>query len=180
MTAFAVRPQIGEHRFQMFDRPLHPELFETVSYRKVTKGKCTISLRVIPYGHVMEWTMGRMTAAEVVAGPAQPLPLRGRRLNHAFDSNHAGQFRFGPIRYCMQMQVERLDAEQFLQVNCDLIVDGVNRGLLVRHGARYRSELSALSWLDVTPVVGGVVLYAIHTIPHERAILKTQSLIEPR
>lgn len=179
MTSLAVRPKVNEHRFQMFDRPLHPELFETMSLRKVTKGACTICLRVIPHGHVMEWKMGKLIVAEVVAGPDQLLPVGNRRLDQLFHSNHSGQFRLGPVTYRMQMQVERLDDEQFLQVNCDLIVDGVNRGLLIRHGSPSRSELCPLSWLDVTPVVGGVVLYAIHTFPHERAILKTQSLIEP-
>jgi hypothetical protein len=179
MTVTAVRPRVDEYQFRFFDRPLHPELFETVSSREVTKGACTIRLRVIPHGHVIEWSAAGVTAAELIARPDQPLPTRGQRLAHRFDGGHAGTCRLGAVKYRVQLQVERFDARLFRRVHEDLIVDGVKRGLLVRHDPWQRTGLSPLSWLDVTPVVGGLAVFAIHTFPGDLAIAKSQSLIEP-
>ena len=179
MTASAIRPHVDDYFFRLYDRPLHPELFETVALRRVIKGGCTIALRVTPNGHVLEWSAAGVTAVELTAGPEQPLPKWGRRLAHRFDGGHAGSCRLGAVKYQMQMQVERFDAELFLRVHDELIVDGAKRGLLVRHEPKYRMGLSPLSWVEVTPVIGGLAVFAIHTFPHDLAIAKTQSLIEP-
>ena len=179
MIPSAIHPRVDDYLFRLYDRPLHPELFETVVLRRVIKGGCTIALRVTPNGHVLEWSAAGVTAVEVTAGPDQPLPERGRRLAHRFDGGHAGSCRLGAVRYRMQMQVERFDPELFLRVHDELIVDGVTKGLLVRHDPKYRMGLPPLSWIEVTPVLGGLAIFAIHTFPLDCAIAKTQSLIEP-
>jgi hypothetical protein len=180
MLATAVRPRVDDYLFRLYDRPLHPELFETLSMRRVTKGGCTITLRITPTGHVLEWTAAGVTVAEVTTGPDQPLPDRGQRLAHRFAGGRSGTCRLGPnVRYRMIMQVERYSAEVFLRVHDECLADGAGRGLLIHHDPVHRMGLAPLSWVDVTPVIGGLTVSSMHTFPNDLAVAKTQSLIEP-
>jgi hypothetical protein len=180
MTAAQQNYRIGEFFFRLYDRQLHPELFEVISSRAVNRGPCEISIRVTPYGHVLEWRLGKIIVVELTASPKQMLPQRGLLISHGFEANHSGNCQLSSShRYRVLSQVERLNNEEFQIVHDEMIVDGNKRGLFVYRTEATRSRLPALSWIDVTPLVGGLAVSAIHTFPEERAIAKTQSLIEP-
>lgn len=176
----ARQPAIVDFRFRLFNRPLHPELFDVLSNRTVTQGTCTIAVSVMPWGHLVHWHAGGATAVELTAGPDQPLPDRGLLLDYRFDRDRSGDCPFAPgLRYRMLSQIERLSADHFDAVHADLLVDGRRRGLLVARPTASRFRLPALTWIDITPLVGGLAVTALHTFPGELALAKTQSLIEP-
>lgn len=174
------QPAIGDFRFRLFNRPLHPELLDVVSNRTVTRGACTIAVSVMPWGHVVHWQANGVTAVELTAGPEQPLPERGLLLDYRFDRDRSADCPFAPgWRYRLLSQIERLPTDHFEAVHADLLVDGRRRGLLVSRPSASRLRLPALTWIDITPLVGGLAVTALHTFPAERAVAKSQSLIEP-
>lgn len=172
--------RVSQTMFRLFNRRLHPELFEVLSSREVNKGKCNISVQITPTGHLLQWQMGEMIVVELTAGPQQTLPARGQLIAYSFDGSKSGDCLISDThRYRVLSQVEKLNPTDYETVHDELLVDGRQRGLLVCRMNGTRSILPAISWVDVTPLVGGLALSTIHTYPNELAIAKTQSLITP-
>ncbi|OWK43912.1 DUF2617 family protein [Fimbriiglobus ruber] len=174
-----IRPRVADLEFRVYDRPLHPELFETLALRRVRRDGYSLAVRMIPTGHVLEWAKGDAYLAEMTTTTDQPLPAHGRRLAHPFRGEKRGRYEVAPgVRYQMNLQVEVLAPEVFLHVHEELIADGAKRGLLFHFRPHYRLGLSPIGYVTVEPVPSGLCVAAFHTFPDEFAVVKTQSLIE--
>ena len=86
-----VRPRVAELLFRLYDRPLHPELFDVLVARTVKRDGYTLSVRLTRTGHALGWTDGRVHLEEVTATAEMELPETGRRLGHGFDGNWGGR-----------------------------------------------------------------------------------------
>ena len=62
-----VRPRVAELVFRLYDRPLHPELFDVLAGRTVKRDGYTLSVRLTRTGHVLGWSDGRVHLEEVTA-----------------------------------------------------------------------------------------------------------------
>ena len=173
-----VRPRVAELVFRLYDRPLHPELFEVVASRVLKRDGYTLSVRLTRTGHVLGWTDGQVHLEEVTATADMDLPAGGLRLAHAFDRGWGGRCRFGGVRYQVSSQLEVLAAEQFGHVHEELAADGARKGLVYHCKAENRLSLSPLGVVIATAVPRGLSATAFHTFPDELALVKTQSLIE--
>src|SRR3954447_10826603 len=78
------RPTVAELVFQLYARPLHPELFEVVAERRVRHPDFHLAVRVTRTGHVVTWDDGKTFLTEATATPDLELPQRGRLLHHPF------------------------------------------------------------------------------------------------
>ena len=174
-----VRPKVADLVFRLYDRPLHPELFEVVANRAVKRDGYTLSVRLTPTGHVLGWTDGRVHLEEVTATADMELPTAGCRLGHKFDGGRGGRCAFpGGVRYQVSSQLEVLAPEQFPHVHKELADDGARKGLVFHCKTGNRLGLSPLGVVIATAVPAGLSLTAFHTFPDELALIKTQSLIE--
>jgi Protein of unknown function DUF2617 len=173
-----VRPRVGELLFRLYDRPLHPELFDVLLCRTLKRDGYTLSARLTRTGHVLGWTDGRVHLEEVTATPNMELPENGRLLAHAFDGGQRGRIELGGVRYQVSSQLEVLPAEQFMHVHEELALDGAKKGLVFHCKSGNRLGLSPLGMVIVTAVPSGLSATAFHTFPDEFALIKTQSLIE--
>ena len=79
IAVLTVRPKIAELVFQLYGRPLHPELFQTYCSRTVERGDYQAKIEITSAGHVVTWRYGRFTLTEVAASARHPLP-KARRL----------------------------------------------------------------------------------------------------
>jgi hypothetical protein len=68
----------------------------------------------------------------------------------------------------------------FLHVHEELAADGARRGLLFHFRPQHRLGLTPLGFVTVDAIPTGLSIAAFHTFPDEFAVVKTQSLIEPR
>jgi len=174
-----VRPRVAELVFRLYDRPLHPELFDVFACRTVTRDGYTLSVRLTRTGHVLGWTDGRVHLEEVTATAEMELPEGGRRLSHQFDGGRNGRIECaGGVRYQISSQLEILPPEQFVHVHEELAADGARKGMVFHCRAGNRLGLSALGVVIVAAVPSGLSATAFHTFPDEFALIKTQSLIE--
>ncbi len=173
-----VRPRVADIVFRLYDRPLHPELFDVLLCRTVKRDGYTLSARLTRTGHVLGWTDGRIHLEEVTATAEMELPETGRRMAHHFEGSRGGRVELGSVRYQVSSQLEVLAPEQFLHVHEELAIDGARKGLVFHCRSSNRLGLSPLGVVILTTVPSGLNATAFHTFPDEFALIKTQSLIE--
>ena len=177
-TSF-VRPRVSELVFRLYDRSLHPELFDARATRRVERDGYRLVVQITPTGHTLAWADGAATLTEVTAAADQDLPASGRRLGHPFRGGRAGRCQLRPgVRYQVSCHVEVLTPEQFGHVHEELLADGVKKGLVFHAHPAHRLSLAPLGVVIVEALPGCLSVAAFHTFPDELAILKTQSLIE--
>lgn len=173
------RPRVADLVFRVYDRPLHPELFDALAVRRLTRGEAAVSVRITPTGHVLEWSRGPARLTEVTADAELPLPDIGRKIAQRFRGGHRGRCQIDPrTRYEFSLSVEVLAPEVFLHVHEELAADGAKRGLLFHFRPHHRLGLTPLGLVTVEAVPSGLAAHAFHTFPDEFTVVKTQSLIE--
>lgn len=178
MGVALVRPRVAEVEFRLYDRPLHPELFDAVAAKTVVRDGRRLTVRLTRTGHTLGWTCGVAHVEEVIAGADQELPEIGRRLAHRFDAGRRGRCEFPGVTYQMASQVEVLDPEQFVHLHAELVADGAKKGLVYHCTEGNRLGLSPLGVVIVEALPRCLSVTAFHTFPDEFAVVKTQSLIE--
>jgi hypothetical protein len=182
MSRPIVRPPVADLTFRMYDRPLHPELVETLAVRQVRRAESVLTVRVTPTGHVLEWVRGPACVTEVTATADTELPEAGRRLAHRIGpGEQQGRCVVGSgVRYQVTTSTEVLPPEVYLHVHEELAADGARRGLLFHFRPHHRLGLTPLGFVAVETLPSGLAVAAFHTFPDEFTVVKTQSLIEPQ
>ncbi|MCS6863719.1 MAG: DUF2617 family protein [Gemmataceae bacterium] len=179
MGGVFVRPRVAEVVFRVYDRPLHPELFDVVATRRVERDNYRLVVRLTRTGHTLSWTSGTTHIEEVTATLDQHLPEAGIRLTHRFDSRRRARCDFTTTKYQIESQVEVLQPEPFVHFHAELVADGERKGLIYHCKTANRIGLSPLGLVIVEALPRCWSVTAFHTFPDELAVLKTQSLIEP-
>jgi len=179
MAVPLIRPKVSDVVFRLYERPLHPEFFEVLNSRTLTRDGYTLSVRLTRTGHVLSWNDGHVHLEEVTATGEMGLPELGRRLAHDFHSSRDGRCDLpGGIRYRISSQLEVLPLEQFLHFHEEMLQEGSRKGMVFHCKTGNRLGPSPLGVVIVQTVSSGLSTSAFHTFPEELAIIKTQSLIE--
>lgn len=171
------RPKLGELVYRLYDRPIHPELFEPVAIRTLERGGATLVARLTATGHVLEWHRGDEHLVELTTTGDQDLPA-GHRLLHRFHGERRGRCDLAGVRYQVGLQAEILPPEVFLNVHDELVADGSRRGLIFHFAPHRRMALTPLGFIAVESLPSGLAVATFHTFPAEYAVVKTQSLFE--
>ena len=176
-----LRPPVCDLVFQLYGRPLHPELFDILAVRKIRREDYELTVRITRTGHVLSWENPDVILTEVTAAADQPLPERRRLLHYRLRQEHNGRLTCAHgIHYQMSFQVEVLAPELFVHVHDELIADGSKRGLLHNFPSHNRLALAPLGFISAEARPGCLILSSFHTFPTEHTVVKTQSLIERR
>ena len=173
-----VRPRVSDVVFRLYDRALHPELFDAVAAKTVVRDGRRLTVRLTRTGHTLGWTDGSVHLEEVIAAADQELPEAGVRLAHRFDGGCGRRCEFAGVTYQTLAHVEVLDPEQFVHLHAELVADGERKGLVYHCTRGNRVGLSPLGVVIVEALPRCLSATAFHTFPDEFAVLKTQSLIE--
>src|SRR5437667_9944914 len=181
MNAYSVRPPVCDLIFQLYGRPLHPELFDIVALRKIRRDDYELTVRITRTGHVITWENRDVVLTEVTAAADQPLPDKRRLLSYRLRGEHSGGLACAHgISYQMSFQVEVLPQEVFFHVHDEILADGGKRGLLHNFQPNHRLSLAPLGFVTVEARPGCLILTTFHTFPDEHTVVKSQSLIERR
>lgn len=179
-TRIQLRPPVEEMVFQIYGRPLHPELFEILASRRIQGNDFTLDLWITTTGHVITWNNGRSRLTELTtAGPDSP--GWGQLLSHKLRGERCDMLGTLPnLNYQVSFQVETLPPNLFQTVHQEILADGGRRGLLLAFNPNHRWALNPVSAIHVESRDGCLSLATFHTFPDEMAVVKTQSLIERR
>jgi hypothetical protein len=181
MSVYFLRPRVSDLVFQLYGRPLHPELFDILAQRKIQREDYELTVRITRTGHVVSWENADVHLTEVAAAADQPLPEKRRLLHRRLRHEHSDTLTCAHgINYQMTFQVEVLPPEIFVHVHDEILADGSKRGLLHNFRPHNRLALSPLGFIAVEARPGCLFLSAFHTFPEEYTVVKTQSLIEKR
>src|SRR5262245_21019378 len=181
MSVYFVRPRVSDLVFQLYGRPLHPELFEILAVRKIQRDDYQVTLWITRTGHVITWENRDVLLTEVTAAAEQELPEQRRLLDYRLRGEHTGQLACAHgVAYQTSFQVETLAPEIFLHVHDELLADGGKRGLLHNFQPNHRLAVAPLGRIEVEARPGCLFLSTFHTFPEENTVIKSQSLIEKK
>ena len=172
------RPKVAELTFQLYGRPLHPELFQIYRSRRVERGKYQAKIDITSGGHVITWRYGNVTLTEVAAAAQNPLPKTRRLLCHRLKGEHHDMHRCRSAAYQMGFQLEIAGPDIFWAFQQDLLRDAQRSGLLYTFDGGGRMALGAVSYIQLETRDRSLLIQAFHTFPEDLAIVKTQSLFE--
>src|ERR671924_2361806 len=89
MSVPSLRPRVADLVFQLYGRPLHPELFDILAVRKIQREDYALTVRITRTGHVISWENEDVYLTEVTAAAAQELPERRRLMHYRLRSEHS-------------------------------------------------------------------------------------------
>lgn len=181
MSVHSLRPRVAELVFQLYGRPLHPELFEILAVRKVQREDYDLTIRITRTGHLITWENSKLHLTEVAAAANQPLPEKRRLLSYRLRGEHTGTLACAHgIHYETCFQVETLPEEIFLHIHDEILSEGAKRGLLHNFQPNHRLAVAPLGYISAEARPGCLIVSAFHTFPDENTVVKSQTLIERR
>src|SRR5579875_977690 len=91
MSVDFLRPAVGDLVFQLYGRPLHPELFDILAVRKIQREDYELTVRTTRTASVISWENAHVHLTDVTAASEQELPERRRLLHYKLRSEHNGR-----------------------------------------------------------------------------------------
>lgn len=178
MNATLTRPRVADLVFQLYGRPLHPELFDILTVRNVEREGYQLRIWITRTGHVITFENDDVLLTEV-ADADQRFSDQRRFLRYHMRGEHCGRFQcVNDIVYQTSFQVETLPEKFFLEMHEELISDGNKRGILHALQPTHRFALPPLGYVVVETRMDCLFYSTFHTFPEEYTIIKSQTLIE--
>lgn len=178
-TRLIVRPNIADLSFQLFDRPLHPELVESLACHRFAREDYRLAVHLTPAGHLLEWHRQGATITELLAHQDDDLPDSRQVFAHRLGGERSERFvGSGGLCYQVCFSVERQPERVFLRTNAELRRDAEKDGIIRVLRPKDRLSYPPLSFLDLQARLGSVLIHSYHTFPDEHAIVKVQTLVE--
>ncbi len=174
----SVRPKVAELSFQLFQRSLHPELFEVYSTRTVQRADYQAQISITSAGHVITWRREGITLTEVCCSAQHPLPERRRLLSYRLKGERSDKVECrGGVSYDMQYSLEPVSHDLFLAFQHHLRQDAPDSAIVHVFDTSGRLCSGAISLINIEARNHSLVLQAVHTFPDDCAIVKTRSVI---
>ena len=175
----SVRPKVAELVFQLYGRPLHPELFQCHETRTVRRADYEAKIDITSAGHVVTWQRDGLILTEVCAAAHHPLPRKRRLISYPLRGERYDRVECrGGISYEVEFELESARPEVFWTYQDELIASGKDEGLMHTFDASGRMALGALSFIHVETQRKTMLVRAFHTFPDDYAIVKSRSVFE--
>ncbi len=172
------RPCISELTFLHYDRPIHPEFFQVVAARTVTRNNYSMTLRLTSTGHVASLRTNtadgkRLFATETATSAHFEMP-----------NSPISAFRFKgkqheTVRISENLYVETtfdremLELNAFMALQTELAKANELDGLFYHFSPNGRVALGGLSYLTLETWYKRVRVRAFHTFPESCRVLST-------
>jgi hypothetical protein len=154
MESPQINVAIEELMFSLFQRPLHPELFQIYAKRHIC-------------------------LTEVISAPGQMLPSRGliERFQFRGPRSHKCTLSRG-VSYMTDFQVEKMSPNLYRQSHTDLERFARNRGLFVKFPELETDNLQPFCYVDFEARKSELHIHAFAAYPDQVTMIKTQSLFD--
>ncbi|MCS7046567.1 MAG: DUF2617 family protein [Gemmataceae bacterium] len=179
MNMHLVRPPVADLVFQVYAKPLHPELFEILATRTWQRDDWRVSVHITRSGHVVAWHSRGVFLTEIADAAQSGIITETRRLLHyRLRGEHCASLRCGDVVYQTSFQVETLPPEIFRHVHNEILADGDKRGFLHHFQPSHRWAPAPLGHVILEARARCLFVTSFHTYPEDRAVVKAQTLIE--
>jgi len=173
------KQRLSALRFFLYDRPLHPELFDIYHDHHIIKNGYEAQIWVTGCSHVIGFYRDKFSLVEVTAEAEAELPQRGQLLELPFrgERDHECKRSEG-INYMMNFQVENMSPGVYSKTHHDLAKQGAKRGLFVPFPMWMANQLTPFTYIDYQAKPNELHVFTFHAFPEELTIIKTQSIFE--
>lgn len=170
---------IEELTFSLFQRPLHPELFQIYASRRLRTEKYEAIIWITGCTHVVSVFAGDQCLSEVVSAPGQLLPQRGLIERFRFRGPRTHKCTLGrTISYITDFQVEKMSANLYQQSYIDLKKFARNRGVFVKFPELEIGGLAPFCYIDFEARRNELHIHTFAAYPDQVTMIKTQSLFD--
>jgi hypothetical protein len=176
-------PQINitveELMFSLFQRPLHPELFQIYASRQIHTEKFETIIWVTGCTHVVSTFIGDVCLTEVVSAPGQILPSRGLVERFQFRGPRSHKCTLSKdVSYMTDFQVERMSPNLYRQSYTDLERFSHNRGIFVDFAELESDGIQPFCYVDFEARQTELHVHTFAAYPDQLTMIKTQSLFD--
>ncbi len=170
---------VGQLVFSVYQRPLHPELFNIYAKRYLKTDNYEAIIWVTGCSHVVSVFAEDLCLSEVISDPDQMLPKRGLidRFQFRGQRNHKCTLSRG-LSYMTDFQVEKMSPNLYRQSHTDLGKFARNRGIFVNFPQLAIGGLEPFSYIDFEARKDELHIHTFHAFPEQVTIVKTQSLYD--
>lgn len=173
------RQSVGQLRYYLYSRALHPELFHVDQGQTVRQRRYQADVWIVGLAHVVTLRYKNVTITEVAALPGEGLPQRGLVTSFKFRGERDEEREFDDgLQYIFSSQVEQMTENVFKACHEDLLHDAKHRGLHMTYPDRATNGLVPFSYLSTEGRDNEFHVHAFHLFPDECTILRTQSIFE--
>lgn len=180
MTVGFARPNVADMVIRVFERSIHPELFEAVGEATVKLRGAVATLRIGRYGHMLEYRTKDSTMTEIATSKFAPLPTQLCMVDRRLIGYRTHTFETPNLRYHCSYQLESAPADVYLTLHRELETDARTSTLAVALPGSSTSSPECLSLLKCDLLPEGLVVHSFHTFPDDGAVLRIQTLFERR
>lgn len=179
MESPQINVAVEELTFSLFQRPLHPELFQIYASRHLRTDKYEAIIWVTGCMHVVSVFANEDCLSEVVSAPGQLLPHRGliERFQFRGPRSHKCTLSCG-ISYMTDFQVEKMSPNLYLQSHNDLERFARNRGVFVKFPELEVGRLQPFCYVDFEARRTELHIQTFAAYPDQVTMIKTQSLFD--
>lgn len=170
---------VEELVFSLFQRPLHPELFQIYARRQLKTEKYEALIWITGCTYVVSVFAGEVCLTEVVSTPGQLLPHQGliERFQFRGPRSHKCTLSRG-VNYMTDFQVEKMSPNLYRQSHIDLERFAHNRGIFVKFPKLEIGGLQPFCYVDFEARQSELHIHTFAAYPDQVTMIKTQSLFD--
>jgi len=171
-------PSLESYQTVVYDRALHPELFQLRGRRVLSHGKYDAELWLVPGGHMVRFGIGGHCCCELVTDVHHGLPEAGVVASFACagEREYEHEFKGRGVRYMFVSQTESLTENLFEATYREMDEYARESDALSHHWNE--GVLGSLSVLGVQRFAREIQVEAYHLLGREALVIRTQTVFE--
>ena len=179
MESPQINVAVDQLAFSLFQRPLHPELFQIYTSRQFKTDNYEAIIWITGCTHVISVFAGDVCLSEVVSAPGQLLPTRGliERFQFRGPRSHKCTLSRG-VSYMTDFQIEKMKPNLYKQSHADLRRFAKNRGVFVKFDQLGTKGLYPFCYIDFEARQKELHVHTFAAYPDQVTMVKTQSLFD--
>lgn len=173
------KQSLGELSYHLFNRPVHPELFNIYESLHFFQGDYEVIIWSTGCSHVISVFVGPYSITELVCPPDQLLPKQGLLETFGFQSSRKYQHNWPKgLKYHFNADVETMSPNVYQHTHKEFKKMGRKRGLFCEFPKWTQDNFVPFSYLDFEARCDELHLYTYHALAENQTVLKTQSLFQ--
>jgi hypothetical protein len=163
----------------LYQRTLHPELFKIHATEQVSRRAYEADIWLVEGGHVIGFTAGKTTLAEVIVTGSNQLPDRGliQSIPCRGEKYHETTIG-GNIKYLISTQEEQLSQTLYEATKHEISSYATKRELMMAEVPAMGDAPAWLSVLDIERRSHELLVQSFHLFDESQMVIKTQAIIE--
>ncbi len=163
----------------LYQRTLHPELFKIFATEQVTRRAYEADIWLVEGGHVISFSAGKTTLAEVIVTGPNQLPDRGLMQSIPCRGEKYHETNVGSnVKYMISTQEEQLTQTLYDATKHEILSYAAKRELMYSDNPANGEVGGSLSVLDIERRSHELLVQSFHLSDDNQMVIKTQAIIE--